>query len=768
MMGNEMGNNNTSGLRDEENTTVVEVGEKPLAETTRANEIKEENGIVNGDEGTDFHEKVTNLPSDGPERKRDPSVDDQILDRTEQEATEVQPVDESSNIVLESNKTGEEDCEMQANILLKGSGYEKPIAQTEESDLQGTIKHRLEKQASFKKEEEETMSTSHDPEPKESTHLELNHHEMATVHADDQTVEDGSGRLEVGSEDSLGSNPDFEVNGHLSDTEALEIMVESVDCNTDPIREKQRDDLLLEQKASQEQFESSEEKSETRDGGKVECGLSTTITTIASNGGKVESHEEFSTEMDLIGNYCSELEQEAIRAPKSANSKTEAPEPEEKCMIVEEEIRLIEKELEHGENNHDGNTIQSCGEPVIESDSFQSTEPQSEAAMIVSILESSEKIRVFNPLSNKDCRTEETEVAEKGNLAVMMCVENESEASEYHFLNLGEKVEVVPELGMVPMELTVVHCNDEEKEATEKTTAEENGNNTEPSCAIAVDHDQAEALPFQSTNDSILNCKQENCSDFFATKGSTVDFNNWIAEALVSMNKLALDMPDQHVTQRTKPSQAAAEAEAETKIPASQSNEQCEKVETSESVSCDFETQENVGRSSTESDVDNLNVRARIQKSPSFSLDLQNEARTEESDSPPLLYHDKAAIEGSTSQGDDVTLGSCIKYTGYEQGVSQYQAMPVEEKVITLETSNSEKSNTSFLGFLKEEEEAGIVVTPHEDDNRSTAEDSTKNLLESHTKEAARDPTTSSKGKARRRQRSSLFTNCMCCATVIN
>ncbi|KAM0985321.1 hypothetical protein ACFX2C_012605 [Malus domestica] len=772
MMGNEMGNNNTSGLRDEENTTV---GGKPLAETTRANEIKEENGIVNADEGTDFHEKVTNLPSNGPERKRDPSVDDQILDRTEQEATEVQPVDESSNIALESNKTGEEDGEMQANILLKGSGYEKPIAQTEESDLQGTIKHQLEKQVSFKKEEEGTTSTSHDPEPKESTHLELNHHEMATVHADDQTVEDGSGRLEVGSEDSLGSNPDFEVNDHLLDTEALEIMVESVDSNADPIREKQREDLLLEQKASQEQFESSEEKSETRDGGKVECGLST-ITTIASNGGLSdlgnESHEEFSTEMDLIGNYYSGLEQEAIQAPKSPNSHLEAPEPEEKCMIVEEEIKLIEKELENGENNHDGNTIQSCGEPVIESDSFPSTEPQSEAAMIVSILESAKKVRVFNPLSNKDCRTEETEVAEKGNLVVMVCVENEIEASEDHFLNLEEKIEVVPELGMVPMELTVVHCNDEEKEATEKTTAEENGNNTEPSCAIAVDHDQAEALPFQSTNDSILNSKQENCSEFFAAKASTVDFNNWIAEALVSMNKLALDMPDQHVTQHTEPSQAAAEAEAEaeaeTKIPASQSNEQCEKVETSESVNCDFETQENVGRSSTESDVDNLNVHARIQKSPSFSLDLQNEARTEESDSPPLLYHDKAAIEGSTSQDDGVTLGSCIEYTGSEQGVSQYQAMLVEEKVITLEPSNSEKSNTSFLGFLKEEEEARIVVTPHEDDNRSTAEDSTKNLLESHTKEAARDPTTSSKGKAKRRQRSSLFTNCMCCATVIN
>ncbi|XP_028952419.2 uncharacterized protein [Malus domestica] len=301
--------------------------------------------------------------------------------------------------------------------------------------------------------------------------------------------------------------------------------------------------------------------------------------------------------------------------------------------------RLIKKELENGENNHDGNTIQSCGEPVIEPDSFNLTEPQSEVATIVSILKSVEKVHVFNPLSDRDCRIEETKVDENGNL-VVMCVGNQSEDSVYHFSDLEEKVEVFPELVMVPVELTVALCNDDEEEATEKTVVEENGNKTEPLCAIAVDHDQAEALAPQST-DSILNSKYENCGEFFAMKASTFDFNNWIAKALDSMNKLALDMPGQHVIKQNKSSQTEAKAEPETKVAASQSNGQCEKVETSES----------------------------IQKSPSFSVNLQNEARTEESDSTPLLYHVKAAIEGSTSQGDDVTLGSFIEYTGYDQEV---------------------------------------------------------------------------------------------------
>ncbi|KAM1171952.1 hypothetical protein ACFX2I_022113 [Malus domestica] len=556
-MGNEMGNNNTSGLRDEENTTVGEVADKPLAKTTLANDTKEENEVVPEDEGKDFHENIANLASDDPKRIQDTCVDDHT-----------------------SDITGEEDGKMQLDPSINNSGYEKPVERDiEENDLHGTIEHHFEKQASSNKEEEGTMSTSHDPGPKESTHVELHHHEMATVDADDRTVEDVSGSLEGGSEDSLGSNPDFEVNGHLSDAEVLEIVGESVD----PVMEKQRDDFLLEPKASQEQFESFEEKSETTDGGKVECGFSI-VTAMAS--------------------------MEAVRMRKSPNSHLEAPEPEDKCMI-----------------------------PVIEPDSFNLTEPQSEVATIVSILKSVEKVHVFNPLSDRDCRIEETKVDENGNL-VVMCVGNQSEDSVYHFSDLEEKVEVFPELVMVPVELTVALCNDDEEEATEKTVVEENGNKTEPLCAIAVDHDQAEALAPQST-DSILNSKYENCGEFFAMKASTFDFNNWIAKALDSMNKLALDMPGQHVIKQNKSSQTEAKAEPETKVAASQSNGQCEKVETSES----------------------------IQKSPSFSVNLQNEARTEESDSTPLLYHVKAAIEGSTSQGDDVTLGSFIEYTGYDQEV---------------------------------------------------------------------------------------------------
>nr|POF08365.1 hypothetical protein CFP56_77902 [Quercus suber] len=91
--------------------------------------------------------------------------------------------------------------------------------------------------------------------------------------------------------------------------------------------------------------------------------------------------------------------------------------------------------------------------------------------------------------------------------------------------------------------------------------------------------------------------------------------------------------------------------------------------------------------------------------------------------------------------------------------------MPVEEKVITLERCDSEKSKTPFLGFLKEEEEAQFVVTPQKQENHAVSKKATRELCNLSTEEAA---STAPKGKEKRKHRSSFFGNCMCCATVIN
>lgn len=571
--------------------------------------------------------------------------------------------------------------------------------------------------------------------------MESNQQELAIIHTD-QSVEDGSGSL-LGSEDFLGSTltSDFKANVHHLDTETN--MEDSADSCTGPALEKKEDDLLLEQKASEEQLKSLEGKFETKDGEEVENG--------SSNVTLIESHDpnncdgEFPTEMNLVRNDdLSKLEPEAFVEANSLSSHLEVPEPEDKCIILKEETSLIGKESENGEKKHDKNPIHPCGESMTqsESDIEKSSEPQFESTMVEPTHDNREKASVIGPLNDQDSQAEEPKVAENGDL-VVMCLNNQDEASD----ESEKKSKVVPELGINSTELITPEFNHKKDESVGKRTVQDREDKTEPLLAIEIEEtetteqyclspEKSTVFGFetvQSINDSIPEFEQQNCGECFATETSTIHCTSWIAEALVSMNKLEAEMLGQQATQLTEAPQA--EAAAQTKISA--------EVETSSASVCSgSETQETVGRSSTvstESEPDNLNIiHARIQKSPSFSLDLQNEAKTEESDSTPLLYQDKAEIESSPSQG---------------------------EKVITLERSESEESKTPFLGFLKEEEKTHVIVAQNKHENHSPAENSKKNLCDSVTGKAT---PTSSKGKEKRRHRPSIFSNCLCCATVIN
>ncbi|KAB5537894.1 hypothetical protein DKX38_015427 [Salix brachista] len=108
---------------------------------------------------------------------------------------------------------------------------------------------------------------------------------------------------------------------------------------------------------------------------------------------------------------------------------------------------------------------------------------------------------------------------------------------------------------------------------------------------------------------------------------------------------------------------AAPEIVIETK---SLAFEQSEKLETTIFPKGGYEAQEGVGRLSTESNPDNLNIHANVS--------LQN---------PRLLPQ-------------------------YNQ--ESIREKQVEEKVIALERSDSERSRTPFLGFLKEEEAHVLVA----------------------------------------------------------
>ncbi|XP_039036518.1 uncharacterized protein LOC120173404 [Hibiscus syriacus] len=175
---------------------------------------------------------------------------------------------------------------------------------------------------------------------------------------------------------------------------------------------------------------------------------------------------------------------------------------------------------------------------------------------------------------------------------------------------------------------------------------------------------------------------------------------------------------------------------------------------------------ESVGRLSMESNSDNTTMR----KSPSFDLDLRINARAEDSDQTPLLYQDKTTIDSFSSQLEVTDHGKPVADAEKSETPSLYESMAAHEKGVTLERSDSEKSKTPLLGFLKEDEEAennnnNMLMNPIKQNNQSATKETTSSKVSVSVKAVTSGTT---KGKVKRKPRASLFGTCMCCATVMN
>ncbi|WJX17133.1 hypothetical protein P8452_07077 [Trifolium repens] len=160
----------------------------------------------------------------------------------------------------------------------------------------------------------------------------------------------------------------------------------------------------------------------------------------------------------------------------------------------------------------------------------------------------------------------------------------------------------------------------------------------------------------------------------------------------------------------------------------------------------DYEARDSVTRLSTESNSDNPNITCQMQKSPSFNLNLRIEAKREESDQIPLLHE---SANDSLSNKASQNHSNSMPHDEYDH---------IAEKIVTMERSYSEVSKSSFIGFLKEEEEAHLLVMEQTQDNNIGSKIEVKEVSSS----------TSPKGKDKRNFRSFFFTNCICCATVPN
>lgn len=805
----------------EEDSTTDEAQEKSVQEPTNANVVKEENHVVPAGESKDYHEKVTGLDCD--DRKGSGDTHDHNQTSDEAEHAEAHPTPESPKAETKPNEVGGGDNEFHPASFpneLEGDDQKSTESHLEETVL-GANSNQLERQASFKKEEQEimsvstfvTISPSHDPEPQESMDLKFDQQEFIENHSE-QSINDSTNSLET-SENIVGSNVVEDIitkeNGHLVETCASDNLDGILVSGTTLNMEKKMGDLSEKEMASQEDKMLSEEKVDVEVGNEVGNDLSKTVvmepTAIRSDSRsehREKCEEEFTREMDCYGNNCSESQPQVNLIANSANSHMELSVPEDKCMVLTEETEFTRKESETEVNKHDYNPNQLMDDSNRESDIELEHASQTDSFLGPSFKNNEESSvdASHDPASNGSCQVEEAKVSENGYIDLFNDIQ--SEASEDGCKESEGDTMIVPELGIIPEELSMSNgkgnegetdCKLEEEKTAEKQIVEEIKEKTEAPCAIgkgaeeqqggeqlvsktlAVQAEaynpQAPASLFQSqdqqqekvtvsgdaqgSNALTLELKPESCEEFLVAKVSTdqAEVMNILGTS-ASAVELAMVKPQEEASYYFI---AAREVVRETK---SLAFDQCEKRDSTIFPKGGYEAQESVGRLSTESNPDNLNIHVQMRKSPSFDLDLRIEARSEESDQTPLLYQDKITVE-SLSDQSDVSLQSPHLLSQCSQ--ETLRALPVEEKVIALERSDSEKSRTPFLGFLKEDEEAHAVVTPKKQDNHAAAKKTTKDLWNSPTKEVA---SASPKGKEKHKRRASLFGQCMCCATVIN
>ncbi|KAJ7979968.1 dentin sialophosphoprotein-like [Quillaja saponaria] len=782
-----MGNNNTSGVKDDVK------GENQISPTDQGKDVQgkaaelvsddatielqkdlSEENIITAAEGNNVKEKAAKLASD-----EHTDVEDSCRGRM-QEETEVRKSEQTPPAAIDA---GGGNCEIQStNSFNDVEDCQKQTKSCLEENLMVTSDSQLEEERSNKQEEERTrfstldiMAISKVGESQESFDVHSNRNESCNLNAK-TSVQDGSKSIQ-GDRHILGSNVIrlSDDSSNLQDSNISKDLGGSNISNSNPFVENNRDDPL----ENEIEKMSSAEKSDDRDGddfgtvledvsevtsdspisvdkkcnddsSEVNCNGNISLPLLPYNALDRHGDEfvngqgdksELTADSPSVSNNCNGDLSTEVNFPASLphvnlfdnrlTSHQEVSDPEEKSVVLDKETNLIIVGLDTM-NIQEYSSAQYCQELIKEPETDLENASQYEYSTIGSAGENNKKenfVDTSNILAiSKKNQMEEANVPENG-YQVDISIDNQTKDSE------GETL-MVPEPEMLPILAgsTVVDCKYDEGEQAKRKVVDEV--NAEIEASYATEE-------FQNTNMIIPGAEQEN-DELFEIKDFALDSMNMIAPTIGSTVEKAFEGdgkdPSQHVN--STPSEVAEIASA-----VIMSTEPCLSPAFATS---DYEAAESFTRLSNESNPDNLNTPAQIKKSPSFNIDLQIEARREESDRIPLLYQDKTEKE-SLSRQIDLSLVNVTPNTKCSQETLHYEAMPVEEKTVTSERSYSEKPKTPFLGFLKEEEKGNMLLTQQKQDFSL--------------KEAA---TASRKGKEKRKHKSFLFSNCMCCGTVIN
>ncbi|XVF38310.1 hypothetical protein REPUB_Repub20aG0090200 [Reevesia pubescens] len=817
--------------KEEDINIIDEAKEKSVEEAARKHAVEVQDQVLPPVEDKNTHGNETGLVSSDPEGTADPHGDNPKQDEKEDDNTKAEPQekplaedDNADNIeekgltipAAESTKVtipAAESTKVEAKPSEAVGDVKEPQAASSsknledhemqqesnfEENLSGTS-HHLKNQNSMMKENDGTQnsisdsasSNSHDSVPQELAVLEPEEHELAKMQTE-QLVQVCNGPLKSDDRIIPSLTCQDQENGFTSDSSISTDTVES--ASPDPSLEigKERDDFSVLEMATKV---SSEEKFEPDDGDEAgnHLGNKATITTDLPNGVGAKCNRVLPSEMYSIKSDSPESQAEAILSHETQNFLQEVSKTEDRGIVLSQEATLVREESENEYSKHSHDKIQSGQESIQKSNGQRSEEgsktdqPNASPPQFMMNDHQNEEKRCMLDTScdstsyDKDSQPEEAKIVENGHL-VDASINYQNEATEEQ----QKDTHLVTEPAVFSAETFIIDQEYKEEESKEKKIIKEKEDsnpiendasrreNGEQCISGSYPKEKAEAFPspspflhalpekqqqdshleckeVQNSSESVAELKQETSGEFSTNEASSFVAKNLTQKNVVSVVEFAGE----------KCSKPTPETIPESQPSAKMSSEQCAIGETRAIANGDYYQRGSVGRLSTESNPDNMSIHAQMRKSPSFNLDLHIDARAEESDQTPLLYQDKTTIESFSSQAYVTDPGKPVANTEYGKNSLQYEAMSVEEKVVTLERSDSEKSKTPFLGFLKEEEADHMLITPKKQENQSDAKKATK--------VSAKEVTSAStKGKDKRKPRTSLFGTCMCCATVIN
>ncbi|KAF5199192.1 hypothetical protein FRX31_011224 [Thalictrum thalictroides] len=774
-MGNEMGNNNVSGLQEPEKSESEPPNNSSGVPTVAiyGKDVNIEKQSISSPNKVDFHEKLEDFSSENPY-----SIDEkEASEERELRNNEIQATDRCSKALM-SNDTSDEETE--TGLLSEdGLGNENTSAYENLSGLTGHQRENLSTLREIGESKDSPLGITMSPlDPESVVSLDINGDQQKPDNFNVKPRVEDTGVLQRSGKDIQGMNGPHgsEENGKELESEAEQFPDGSAAPISNAEVEKHGDGM--QEKVIESQEATLLDMSNTNEN-KLETEVGITLK-YAPNEAEKEHYEERPLELKFDRKYSTDSLLEPLPVTKSLESFEVQTSAKDKSVVLADDTDLNEKESEAEQEKHNvksSSFLESEEEQMVD----EMKTPNSEHMTIIVEHEDEKKgieIDGLNKDGNKtDARSNKEKVIDNGHKVDR----NIWSVCEENSISLKKESEMLGEVSSSPTDFAVADTNSEgekipicsstmgisfvveavDEKGELQDYSQKNAEQTkEP---ILSQLDPIKPVPINNFQDaSFIECLQG--QEHVCTTDSKCGTDS----------NMGFGSPDSNESYNTAYEQEtlSPKVEAGTKSSFNFDNQIAETVVT--------EMQEEMNKKDGNAAFAHLEIEAKhgigwLTTEPySVKLNIHvvsKDGAAEESKQTPQQYEEKTissevlrpnccSTEISANKVD-VSIGNPCAEDNYSENRSQDQ-ISEDKGVITLGRTNSEKSNIPLLSFFKEE--SSIVGSQHKQE-KLVAKKGSEGKWNSH--DGKTKATTILQGGVKRKPKPLLFSMCMCCTTDV-